>query len=102
MNAISEDLFRFALKRKFRTVLADPPWRFVNRTGKKMAPEHPRLRYTTLTTDEIAALPASRVLPETAHLYLWVPNGLLPDGLQVMEAWGPTSFGTKFGRMVDQ
>ena len=90
MNAISEDLLRFALKRKFRTVLADPPWRFVNRTGK-MAPEHRRLsRYTTLTTDEIATLPVSRVLPETAHLYLWVPNALLPDGLQVMEAWGFT------------
>lgn len=90
MNAISEDLLRFALKRKLRTVLADPPWRFVNRTGK-MAPEHRRLsRYTTLTTDDIAALPVSRVLPETAHLYLWVPNALLPDGLQVMEAWGFT------------
>ena len=24
----------------------------------------------------------------TAHLYLWVPNALLPDGLKVMEAWG--------------
>jgi len=56
-----------------------------------MAPEHRRLsRYTTLTTDEIAALPVSRILPETAHLYLWVPNALLPDGLQVMEAWGFT------------
>jgi N6-adenosine-specific RNA methylase IME4 len=90
MNAISEDLLRFAARRRFRTVLADPPWRFVNRTGK-MAPEHRRLsRYTTLTTNEIAALPISRVLAETAHLYLWVPNALLPDGLQVLEAWGFT------------
>ncbi len=71
-------------------LLADPPWRFVNRTGK-MAPEHRRLsRYRTLTTDEIAALPVSRVLAETAHLYLWVPNALLPDGLRVLEAWGFT------------
>lgn len=72
----------------FGTVLADPPWRFVNRTGK-MAPEHKRLaRYSTMTTDEICALPLSQLVSEPSHLYLWVPNALLPDGLRVMEAWG--------------
>jgi N6-adenosine-specific RNA methylase IME4 len=74
--------------RKFKTVLADPPWRFVNRTGK-MAPEHKRLnRYGTMTTDEICQLPVSEVLDRTAHLYLWTPNALLPDALKVMHAWG--------------
>ncbi|HVX91000.1 MAG TPA: MT-A70 family methyltransferase [Candidatus Paceibacterota bacterium] len=73
---------------RFGTVLADPPWRFVNRTGK-MAPEHRRLsRYGTMTTDEIAALPVASIAADVAHLYLWVPNALLPDGLKVMEAWG--------------
>lgn len=81
-------LEEFAQNRRFATVLADPPWRFMNRTGK-MAPEHRRLsRYVTMTTDEIAALPVSRITASTAHLYLWVPNALLPDGLKVMEAWG--------------
>lgn len=74
--------------RKFKTVLADPPWRFVNRTGK-MAPEHKRLnRYGTMTTDEICQLPVAEVLDRTAHLYLWTPNALLPDALKVMAAWG--------------
>ncbi|HLY54476.1 MAG TPA: MT-A70 family methyltransferase [Stellaceae bacterium] len=78
----------FAGGRRFATVLADPPWRFVNRTGK-MAPEHRRLaRYDTLTTDAIAALPVASVTAPVAHLYLWVPNALLPDGLAVMTAWG--------------
>lgn len=73
---------------RFATVLADPPWQFVNRTGK-MAPEHKRLnRYETLTTDAICALPVARILADKAHLYLWVPNALLPDGLRVMAAWG--------------
>jgi len=73
---------------KFRTVLADPPWRFTNRTGK-VAPEHRRLtRYGTMSTDEICELPVSSVVQPTAHLYLWVPNALLPDGLRVMSAWG--------------
>ena len=72
----------------FQTVLADPPWRFANRTGK-VAPEHRRLgRYGTMGLDEIRALPVGDVTASNAHLYLWVPNALLPDGLAVMEAWG--------------
>ncbi|HRA47819.1 MAG TPA: MT-A70 family methyltransferase [Thermomicrobiales bacterium] len=72
----------------FKTVLADPPWRFTNRTGK-VAPEHRRLdRYSTLTVDEICALPLAGRVAKDAHLYLWVPNALLPDGLRVMQAWG--------------
>jgi N6-adenosine-specific RNA methylase IME4 len=74
---------------RFGTVLADPPWQFTNRTGK-MAPEHKRLsRYPTLPLDEICSLPVERCVPQ-GHLYLWVPNALLPLGLQVMEAWGFT------------
>lgn len=74
----------------FATVLADPPWRFQNRTGK-VAPEHKRLRrYRTMDLDEICAMPIARHLADNAHLYLWAPNALLPWGLQVMEAWGFT------------
>jgi DNA (cytosine-5)-methyltransferase 1 len=74
--------------RRFGTILADPPWQFQNRTGK-MAPEHGRLkRYTTLSLADIKALPVAEAAANTCHLYLWVPNALLPDGLAVMEAWG--------------
>jgi N6-adenosine-specific RNA methylase IME4 len=81
--------FLLALRgRRFRTILADPPWQFQNRTGK-IAPEHKRLsRYSTLTLEDIKKLPISDAACETAHLYLWVPNALLPDGLEVMRAWG--------------
>src|SRR5690606_25730324 len=72
----------------FKTILADPPWRFSNRTGK-VAPEHRRLdRYSTMSLDAIKAMEVSEVAASNAHLYLWVPNALLPDGLAVMEAWG--------------
>jgi N6-adenosine-specific RNA methylase IME4 len=72
----------------FSTVLADPPWRFTNRTGK-VAPEHRRLdRYDTMSFDEIKALPVEDSLAKNAHLYLWVPNALLPEGMEVMKAWG--------------
>ena len=72
----------------FSTVLADPPWRFANRTGK-VAPEHRRLdRYSTMSLDAIKALKVREVLAPDAHLYLWVPNALLPEGMEVMAAWG--------------
>lgn len=74
--------------RKFGTILADPPWQFQNRTGK-VAPEHKRLsRYGTMTLAEIQDLPVAHAAAATAHLYLWVPNALLPEGLIVMKAWG--------------
>jgi N6-adenosine-specific RNA methylase IME4 len=86
-NAVA-DLAEHANGKKYATILADPPWQFNNRTGK-MAPEHKRLnRYPTMPLNEICALPVSRVAAETAHLYLWVPNALLPDGLEVLKSWG--------------
>ena len=89
MNAIAADnLLAFAGRRKFGTILADPPWRFINRTGK-MAPEHRRLsRYETMTTEEICALPVATIAANPSHLYLWAPNALLPEALAVMNAWG--------------
>ena len=75
---------------RFSTILADPPWQFMNRTGK-MAPEHKRLhRYRTMTLDEIMTLPIIDYARDPAHLYLWVPNALLAEGLAVMKAWGFT------------
>ena len=54
-----------------------------------MAPEHKRLmRYPTMSVDKISALPVNQLAAETCHLYLWVPNALLDDGLRVMEEWG--------------
>jgi N6-adenosine-specific RNA methylase IME4 len=73
---------------KFATILADPPWRFANRTGK-MAPEHKRLlRYPTMSIEGIKALPVSQIAAAKSHMYLWVPNALLGWGLEVMQAWG--------------
>jgi N6-adenosine-specific RNA methylase IME4 len=86
----SDDLLEEVGKARFATVLADPPWQFQNRTGK-MAPEHKRLsRYPTMTLQEIKGLPVEAIVKDIAHLYLWVPNALLADGLQVMEHWGFT------------
>lgn len=75
-------------QKTFRTILADPPWQFQNRTGK-VAPEHARLaRYKTMALADIKRLPVAGLAAEPAHLYLWVPNALLPEGLETMRSWG--------------
>lgn len=79
---------RLPKNKKFGTILADPPWRFQNRTGK-VAPEHKRLhQYNTMSFDDIYQLPVASLAEEKSHLYLWVPNALLPQGLETMRAWG--------------
>ncbi len=86
--AASADFWQFLDGRKFSTILADPPWQFQNRTGK-VAPEHKRLnRYSTMSLNDIKALPVADAAADASHLYLWVPNALLPEGLAVMQAWG--------------
>jgi N6-adenosine-specific RNA methylase IME4 len=86
--SVAESLLQETGGKRFSTVLADPPWRFHNKTGK-MAPEHKRLsRYPTLSFSEIGSLPVASIVHDVAHLYLWVPNALLPQGLRVMEQWG--------------
>ncbi len=82
------DLLATAGQTRFGTILADPPWQFQNRTGK-VAPEHKRLnRYGTMDLDAICELPVADIADDPSHLYLWVPNALLPEGMKVMEAWG--------------
>lgn len=74
----------------FGTILADPPWRFSNRTGK-MAPEHRRLsRYATMSLQEVMELPVGQLAQARSHVYLWVPNALIGEGMEVMDAWGFT------------
>ncbi|MCJ7564589.1 MAG: MT-A70 family methyltransferase [Candidatus Aminicenantes bacterium] len=87
VHSVAEDLLAYDLG-KFGTILADPPWRFMIRTGK-MAPEHKRLaRYPTMTFQEIMELPIAQLALPQSHLYLWIPNALILEGLEVMRRWG--------------
>ena len=85
---LNSDLLKALKGQKYKTIMADPPWRFQNHSGK-IAPEYKRMnRYGTLSLSDIKAMPISIVADDPAHLYLWVPNALLPEGLEVMNAWG--------------
>ncbi len=82
------DILKLVRRHRFATILADPPWQFTNSSGK-IAPQHKRLtRYGTMALDEIIGLPVEALAEPTAHLYLWCPNAMLPEGLEVMKAWG--------------
>jgi N6-adenosine-specific RNA methylase IME4 len=84
----AQDFIHAITGKHYGTILADPPWQFQNKTGK-VAPEHKRLaRYTTLTLQQIKEIPVSVVAAKQSHLYLWVPNALLREGLEVLESWG--------------
>lgn len=77
MNALSID-------KKYKTIYADPPWM---ETGggkiKRGADKH----YKLMKTKDIIALPVQDICEDNAHLYLWVTNNFLKNGLAVMEAW---------------
>lgn len=88
LSTTINDLLQFTAGKKYNTIYADPPWQFQNRTGK-VAPENKKLmRYETMSLEDIKSLPVAEISGEKAHLYLWVPNALLPIGLEVMDAWG--------------
>lgn len=72
--------------KKYRTILADPPWQ-INQRGKNSnrSAEH---HYELMPLDCIKAMPVADLCDASAsHLYLWCPNGLLPEALEVIRAW---------------
>jgi len=75
------------LSGSYRTVYADPPWNETGagvKGGRRGADRH----YPLMKTRDIAALPVPQVCASDAHLYLWITNSFLEDGLAVMRAWG--------------
>jgi len=72
---------------KYTTIYADPPW--MERGAGKIKRGADR-HYLLMKTSAIMSLPVQNLAADNAHLYLWVTNNFLPDGLAVMRAWGFT------------
>lgn len=69
----------------FKTILADPPWKFkLTYRDKTIIP------YQTISMSEIASLSIDKLTTPTSHLYLWVPNALIKEGIKTLESWGFT------------
>lgn len=69
----------------YQCVYADPPW---GEAGGGQIKRGADRHYPLMKTREICALPVRTWAAPDAHLYLWVTNNFLPDGLEVIEAWG--------------
>lgn len=68
--------------KKFQTIVVDPPWQF-RRHPKSVAPN-----YKLLTLEDIKSMPIKNIAADNAHLFLWVPNALIKEGIEVMRSWG--------------
>lgn len=68
----------------YRTIVADPPWRYASAATKADASKH----YSTMAMGEICAMPVHLLADASAHLWLWCTNALMEDGYRVVRAWG--------------
>ena len=68
--------------KKYNIVYADPPWQYKESWGNG------QVGYDTMTNDDICKLPVRNILADQAHLYLWVTNPFLAEGLEICKEWG--------------
>lgn len=73
--------------KRFRTILADPPWEHQQQNETKGAIKH----YQLMSLERIKAMPVVDLAEDDAHLWLWCTNASLRDGYDVAEAWGFTT-----------
>ena len=85
MSIITQTGVAAPTPRRFRTILADPPWDIQQR-GARGAETH----YDLMTLERIKAMPVADLAEDDAHLWLWVTNATLRHGYDVAEAWGFT------------
>jgi N6-adenosine-specific RNA methylase IME4 len=68
----------------YACIYADPPWLERGAGQIRRGADH---HYELMKTKDIAALPVPSWAAPNAHLYCWVTNNFLEDGLFVMKAW---------------
>ena len=78
-----ENFTNQASPRRYRTILADPPWDIYQK-GHRGAIQH----YDLMTLEQIKAMPIADLVEPDSHCWLWVTNATLRDGYDVLEAWG--------------
>jgi N6-adenosine-specific RNA methylase IME4 len=72
--------------KKYSIIYADPPWSYGSKYGadmKKISEQYP-----VMTVKEIKNLPVKNIINDTALLFLWCTDSHLPEGLEVIKAWG--------------
>jgi N6-adenosine-specific RNA methylase IME4 len=70
----------------YGVILADPPWRFEPYSQVSGMDRSADNHYSTLTLDDIKALPVPAA--DNCVLFMWATVPMLPQALDVMQAWG--------------
>lgn len=70
--------------RKYGIIYADPPWRYERKSVSGAAERH----YSTMTVEDICALPVEALAADDCVLFLWATFPQLPEALRVIKAWG--------------
>lgn len=89
-------MFEGLPRQHFAVAYVDPPWRFktYNEKGRKRSPDwrpfegSPSIHYDTMGAEEIRRLPVADFAADDCCLFLWICWPLLPEALQLIEAWG--------------
>ena len=92
------DPFADLPKGHFKTIYADPPWRFktwnnataVQARGSKSTYTSASVHYETMPLEEICALPVAELAAPDCVLFMWACWPLLPEALKLIDAWGFT------------
>ena len=71
----------------YSTIVADPPWEQGDFNGWGTRRNLP---YSTMTLDEIKALPVADLVEREGYLFLWVTNKFLERGYEVVRSWSFT------------
>lgn len=71
-------------KRKYKTIVIDPPWKYKNR----LPPKHGRIPYRVMTLGQIKSLPVDQLAAKNCHLYLWATNAFIREAFELLDAWG--------------
>jgi len=74
--------------RKYNIIYADPPWSYRNKNTGGSMKSGASAKYSTMTVEEICALPVQDIADRDSVLFLWVPVPLAEEGLIVLKAWG--------------
>lgn len=70
---------------KYQIIYADPPWRYQFGPSTSRSIE---TKYSTMSLDEIAALPVSQLATDDAALLLWTTAPKLEESFRIISAWG--------------
>ncbi|MFK0249738.1 MT-A70 family methyltransferase [Amycolatopsis azurea] len=70
--------------KRYRAILADPPWGGPNQRGGYGVDRH----YPLMSLKEITALPVERLAADSSHIWLWTTTSDWHWQIRVMEAWG--------------